>query len=188
MNKKANEQFKSNEKRMLNIFAELLEKKDIRKITVREICEIAQVNRSTFYNHFLDVYDMLDKLMKSHLDMMAEIFPNGSLESPKDNLRAILEYMKKHKTLYRASFHSAGYDKMITGFEVIFKHHEVENYEGLSELEKRKIDYVVYFVEQGLFSTISYWLDHDCDVDVEIVLDVINQFYTLDDKNQIFNV
>ena len=42
-------------------FFELLEEKDFDKISVREICQRADINRSTFYRH----YDYLNALMKS---------------------------------------------------------------------------------------------------------------------------
>ena len=38
-------------------FINLLEKKNINKITVSEICKEADINRATFYRYYLDVYD-----------------------------------------------------------------------------------------------------------------------------------
>lgn len=43
MNKKANEQYKSNERIILDVFTRLLEEKNIEKITVKEICEEAHI-------------------------------------------------------------------------------------------------------------------------------------------------
>jgi AcrR family transcriptional regulator len=40
----------------------LLEGKDITKVTVSEICEIADINRATFYRYYLDIFDLLDKM------------------------------------------------------------------------------------------------------------------------------
>jgi len=40
----------------------LLEEKDISQITIKEICENADVNRSTFYAHYTDQYDLLRKI------------------------------------------------------------------------------------------------------------------------------
>lgn len=173
MNKKANEQFKSNEKRMMDIFMNLLEEKDIRKITVREICESVQINRSTFYNHFLDVYDMLDKMMESHTSAIEKIFSNGRSKNAADNLRLILEYMKDHKILYRASFHSPGYEKMLKGFKKLYLWRYFPEYETANDIEKKKIEYQVYFIEQGMLSLVSYWLDHDCELEIESLIDVI---------------
>ena len=48
--------------RMDVAFLGLLEKKDIQYITVKEICEAAGVNRSTFYLHYTDIYTMLETI------------------------------------------------------------------------------------------------------------------------------
>ncbi len=43
-------------------FLELMKDKPFTKISVREITEQADINRSTFYLHYQDVYDLLDKI------------------------------------------------------------------------------------------------------------------------------
>ena len=43
-------------------FTELLQQKPIQRITVKELCQKAGVNRSTFYAHYVDIYDLLAKL------------------------------------------------------------------------------------------------------------------------------
>ena len=45
-------------------FINLLEQKELTKITVSEICEIADINRATFYRYYLDVYDLLSNIQK----------------------------------------------------------------------------------------------------------------------------
>ena len=40
---------------------ELLEEKDIRSVTVRELTERADVNRGTFYAHYSDIYDLVEQ-------------------------------------------------------------------------------------------------------------------------------
>lgn len=43
-------------------FLELLHVKSLEKITVTEICEKADINRSTFYANYLDIYDLSEKI------------------------------------------------------------------------------------------------------------------------------
>ncbi len=43
-------------------FLELIKEKPYTKISVREITERADINRSTFYLHYLDIYDLLDQI------------------------------------------------------------------------------------------------------------------------------
>lgn len=44
-------------------FLKLLEKKPFSKITVTEICKISEINRGTFYLHYLDIRDVLDDIL-----------------------------------------------------------------------------------------------------------------------------
>lgn len=51
-------------------FAALHQKGAVSKVTVREICEAAGVNRSTFYAHYSDCFDLLERVeqaMATHL-------------------------------------------------------------------------------------------------------------------------
>ena len=62
MNTKNNQRFKDTEIRMQSVMLELMKYMEFEKITVKKICEKAQVNHSTFYAHFIDINDMLDKM------------------------------------------------------------------------------------------------------------------------------
>ncbi|MGU3647473.1 TetR/AcrR family transcriptional regulator [Staphylococcus saprophyticus] len=44
-------------------FYELFEQKDFDKITVKDITEHAQIGRKTFYLHYIDKYDLLDRIV-----------------------------------------------------------------------------------------------------------------------------
>ncbi len=45
-----------------NAFIELRKKKPLEKLTVKELCEAAEINKSTFYVYYRDVYDLSDKI------------------------------------------------------------------------------------------------------------------------------
>ncbi len=49
-------------KKIFDAFVELRRKKELRKITVKELCRIAQINKSTFYAHYEDVFDLSDNV------------------------------------------------------------------------------------------------------------------------------
>lgn len=172
MNKKANEQYKNNEKTILDVFTKLLEEKDIQKITVKEICEDAHINRSTFYNHFEDVYGVLEKMWLIHAENMRYIFRKSHTSNKRENIKLILLYIKENELFYRVSFHSPIFSKMSAGFEVLFKYHEMDSF-------NLKEQYKMEFIKQGMLSTIAYWLDSDCNLSIDELLDVIDTFYSL---------
>lgn len=171
MNKKANEQYKSNERVILDVFTRLLEEKDLQKITIKEICEEAHINRSTFYNHFEDVYGVLEKMWEFHRMNMGYLFRNSHSKSRRKNLKQILEYIKDNELFYRVSFHSPIFSEISSGFEIVFMSHEIS---GTCLKEK----YEMEFMKQGFLMTISYWLDMDCNLSIDDLLDGIDTFYS----------
>lgn len=177
MNKIANEQYKSNEKLMIDVFLKLLETKEVSKITVREICEKTNLNRTTFYNHFLDVYDLLDKVDERHTNQMALIFKNGHSKSQRYNLKLILNYMKDNQPFYRASLNASNaniFNRLKNGFITVIerditKHHTKSN--------KDILQYQSIYLANGMLSTIAYWLNEECKLNIEDLLDVLVKYY-----------
>ena len=53
----------------------LLEKKDFEYISVKEICEAADVNRSTFYLHYENTRDLLEESIRYMNDRFLSYFP-----------------------------------------------------------------------------------------------------------------
>lgn len=54
-------------------FLQLLEKQPLNKISVVKVCENAQINRVTFYKHYLDVYDLYDKIIEEFISETAKL-------------------------------------------------------------------------------------------------------------------
>jgi AcrR family transcriptional regulator len=66
---------------------ELMEKKPIEKITIKELCENADINRSTFYAHFTDQYDLL-----SHIE-------NETLSWAKESIASLADKNDKYESI-----------------------------------------------------------------------------------------
>lgn len=77
-------------------FIDLLKQKPLDKITVKEICEKAQINRSTFYKHYEDVYHLMYKLEEAalnHLEvLLIDSKHNGSIHVLTALLTSLLDY------------------------------------------------------------------------------------------------
>ena len=61
---------KAAQEAMETAFISLLRKKPLEKISVTELCQKAGVNRSTFYAHYLDVYDLMDQVTNGFIQKM----------------------------------------------------------------------------------------------------------------------
>ena len=78
--------------------------KPINKITVKEICEMAEINRATFYKRYLDVYDLLEKIETQYLDELTKVLNSRENNTPKDILTFIMVRFKAEEEMYTAVF------------------------------------------------------------------------------------
>lgn len=78
----------------------LLENKHLSQITVKEICEKAEINRATFYRNYTDIYDLFEKL---EAELMENAFADGDLESDRYKL---LELIYENQAFYKEFFES----------------------------------------------------------------------------------
>lgn len=63
-------------KRKLQVaLLELLQEKSIEHIRVMEIAEQAQMNRTSFYRYYLDVYDLYDSIVEAYADAFQQMMP-----------------------------------------------------------------------------------------------------------------
>jgi AcrR family transcriptional regulator len=68
---------------------ELLKEQEFSKITVQDISERAEVNRATFYDHYVDKYELLNDLVRTDfLERLAGKLPDTPLLTL-DNLRIL---------------------------------------------------------------------------------------------------
>ena len=69
---------------------ELMSEKSFDDITIQDIADRANVNRGTIYLHYLDKFDLLDKVMEEHINNMGE-FCESATE---------MDYIESNCTLY----------------------------------------------------------------------------------------
>lgn len=80
------------ERGIKNAFIELRSKKALEKITVKELCESARINKSTFYAHYKDIYDLSDAMEAEVVESIAKSIqhPEYLLERPEEFSRELL--------------------------------------------------------------------------------------------------
>lgn len=71
--------------------SKLLLDKDIKDITIRELCETADINKSTFYLHYKDIYDCADSLMNYVVDKTIKIMEPYNFTELVNHIPEIIE-------------------------------------------------------------------------------------------------
>ena len=185
MNKNESKYFNT-AKKMNDALITLLETKEYEYITIKEICHIANVNRSTFYLHYSNMNDLLEETIKSlnlsfnsHFNSRENentIISKDNLEDllliNDENLIPYLNFIKENKNIYKVlknhpQLFNANkiYDQMFRKlFVPIMKRF------GLDEKwHKCLMDFYI----SGLTSIILDWVYDDCKIPVQEVSDFI---------------
>lgn len=143
-------------------FKELVEKKPIEKITIREITDLAGVIRPTFYNHFQDKYELLEWILVTEIfDPMEPMIDKGELSQAVENA---LVTMQKEKGFYERAMKLTGQNSFA---EIMTDHVAGLILSRLSEGSLReKIYYqwltprrVAYFFAGQIVYAVMEWLE-----------------------------
>jgi len=59
-----------------NAFLELRKQKPLEKISVKELAELAYINKATFYTHYHDIYDLADQLENEFMESIIHELPH----------------------------------------------------------------------------------------------------------------
>ncbi len=173
--------------RMDEALISLLEKKDFEYITVTEICEVAAVNRSTFYLHYENTSDLLAETTKYILDkhlayysvdtkVIAERFANCNLQdllfATSEYLTPYLTFIKENRRIFKISIKHFDSMNMDEVYGNMFTHIFNPILERFHVPQKER-DYVMKFYLTGIFAIVMEWLDKNCSDDMDTIIKII---------------
>lgn len=187
--KKSESKYFNTAVRMDQAFLELLEKKDIEYITVKELCETAGVNRSTFYLHYETIGDLLEETIQylneqflAHMKSQTELFVSKIqtcslnelyLVSPQ-HLIPYLKYIKQNKRLFRIALNSSASLRLDRTYRRMMRHVFLPIMERFQIPESDR-EYMVAFYISGLMAILSAWLKDDCEDSIEHICAIMEQ-------------
>lgn len=157
-------------------FLELLEKKDPEYITVKEICERAGVNRSTFYLHYETVSDLITECVEyanKHFLERIRIDHDGFMKKiqscPIEELNLItpeylipyLDNIKQNQRLFRTMLKNAPALRLEDSYLKLFRYVFTPILERFQVPCKNR-EYMMSFYIHGLMAIITKWLEQGC--------------------------
>jgi len=160
-------------------FWTLYSKQNIDKITVKDICNLAGYNRSTFYQYYADVYDLLHKFESQLLDEMYEFIIQLVKQANDLNasqvIQAIFELFAQNNKYITVLFGSHG--------DTDFTHKVVENLKPLwikyfyntANNTPAEIDLLMEFYILGIISMYQKWFNDHNGVSFERIIQLSYQ-------------
>ena len=186
MNKSESKYFNTATKMDLALIS-LLKKKPFEYITVREVCETAGVNRSTFYLHYETIGDLLNETTRYLLDDFLAYFDTDTKSSVlklKDQsldelifigdqyLNPYLTYIKDHKEVFKVAL----VQNKILGFEDVYKRMFENIFDPILDRFHYPSDtrqYVMMYYLNGINAIIIEWLKNECDKSTDEISKII---------------
>lgn len=163
---------------------ELLDKKQFEYITVKEICERAGVNRSTFYLHYESTADLLEEAIEFlFLELKNYYSKTDAIDIGCDSLDDLLlfrhkfsipylEFIKANKKAFMAAINNPGVFNVEKTFEKMYQeiYRPILDRYSVPENEKH---YMIQFYISGIHAVIKEWIRGECRDDIEFVADII---------------
>lgn len=155
-----------------NAFIELRAKRPLEKISVKELTEVAEISKATFYLHYQDVYDLSESLQN---DTVENVFSN--IEHPEyiynntaEFTRELFNALAASKTLIDILFADNQALVLPMRIEEKIKHTVIDNDEMLKDNEKARV--LLTYAVQGGYSAYN----NNRDIDIAQIIDIIADF------------
>ena len=173
--------------RMDEALITLLEKKDFEYITIKEICNTAGINRSTFYLHYENTFDILEETTRYILDKhfayysfdtkgITERFVNCERKDlvfmTSEYLIPYLTFVKDNQRIFKVSIKHFNSLSMKDVYFRMFEHIFNPILERFRVPEKER-SYMIKFYLTGVYAIVMEWLENNCSDDMETVIKVI---------------
>jgi len=187
MNKSESKYFNTATKMDLALIS-LLKKKPLDFITVSEICEIAGVNRSTFYLHYETIGDLLNETVRYLLNDFLSYFSSDTksiaLNLKDCELNDLIFVCDKYLTPYftyiknnKEVFGTALTNNKTLGFNDVYKRMFDNIFDPiLNRFQYPQGDrqYVMMYYLNGINAIVSEWLKNDCNKSIKELSKIVS--------------
>ena len=152
-----------------NSLTELMKEKSILGITIKDICELADVSRSTFYAHYKDQYDLLQQIQEETIASIEKLLEKYNDDDSKNGiilmLEELLRYIADNGESIQVLLSENGdinFQKKIFGFT---RRKQVMKYFA-GKFDEKTPEYAYFFTVNGSIVLIQQWLKIKLDVPV----------------------
>lgn len=182
MNEKTDLRIIKTKKILFDTLLKLMKQKNFDKIKISDICDEALINRSTFYAHYADKYELLDNLVEDlKLSLLKDLEENQNIISSKEYIMKLLSILIDHidekKEIYSAIILNNRNGFLIDFLVDIIERESSERLKNNDDIIKSQLplDIIVKFYSGGLINICLSWLTQKDKYTKEELLEYINK-------------
>lgn len=153
--KKTDARVRYTQKVLKDSFLKLLEKKPVNKITVKEVCELAELNRATFYAHYTDCFDLLESIETEMLGGFEESLKYIRSLDVTSLMSAIYEMIERNDNACRVLVFHGGDRKILTEMTELAREKSIDYWRGeLKNATEAELDMLYIHLSNGLLHVV----------------------------------
>ena len=169
MNTKNNRRRKESRNKIETAFIELLQSREIKDITISDIIKLTNLNRSTFYANYVDIYDLADKTRETLENDFSNLFADYNYFSDDSGALKMFTHIRDNQIFYKTYFKLCYDDKhLISIYD--------EKRAQIEHVDKNLRDHLEFF-RNGLNAIIKLWLAGGCSESPEEMAEVLHREY-----------
>ena len=177
--KKVDRRVAKTKRAIYSAFAELLSQRAIDEITIREIVDIADINRKTFYNYYPGIHALLDEIENSTVQTfeaaLGEIDFREAVKNPSPVFEKLTEIINSDLEFYGNLISMKSNVSLITKIAVLLKEKTREAViKQLPDIED-KADMILDFIFSGMFSVYRNWFLSDRSQSIEEISGTLSE-------------
>ncbi len=157
-------------------FLKILEEKDISKVSVKEICELADVNRGTFYLHYQDTNDLFNQIED---ELIASVMPILQIEGEGFIhvwLSKLIHLLNENRTVSRIILTDYQNSRLVKNVFAEVQNMAMHDFsKDFKENDPRILNFYFVFFVQGSIGTILEWLKDDAGVSEQELTDALTK-------------
>lgn len=146
-------------------FIKLLSEKDITRITIKEICDDADINRATFYAHYSDQYDLMRKIEEELFENIRSYLSEGTSFDGEvrtiDMVEQIFEYIKENAQLCKLLLSERGDLDFQKKIMMLVYNKEIDEKVSRGIITREDAEYIHSFIITGCVGVVQKWLYDD---------------------------
>ena len=169
MNVKNNKRRKESQEKIEKAFVELLQTHEIKDITVSDLIKMTELNRSTFYANYMDIFDLADKTRERLEREFGNLFADYDYFNERSGALKMFTHIKENQIFYQTYFRLCYDEKFLVS---IYDAKRAEKEQMNSNLK-----YHIEFFRNGLNAIIKLWLAGGCQESPEEMAEVLKQEY-----------
>ncbi|MDE5564242.1 MAG: TetR/AcrR family transcriptional regulator [Oscillospiraceae bacterium] len=161
--------YRRTEKLILDGLTTLLQEKSIKNITVRELSDLVDINRSTFYLHYTDIYDLLEKTEHRLLEQLQAAAAEEWRDEFNPNhfflfLEQSFTILAENAPLCSALMGANGDIAFLRTIEGLVREKGIQTLHTFApaDISEHDLQYVTTYVLTGCVGLVGHWLNNGC--------------------------